>query len=107
MRKQSWRVGFTATFLLLVVLPLAGKTRLEKITIIGPTGAIPVELTDEEILRLSNPWYGKFIEWGAPPAEASPGAAVYEVALHARWSGPEVRPIYHLRMRHAKVVNAA
>jgi hypothetical protein len=97
MQKQSWRVGFAATFLLLAALPLAAKTRLEKITIVGPALAIPVELTDEETLRLSNPWYGKFIQWGAGTAEAPPAAPVYEVTLYARWRGSDVRPIYHFR----------
>jgi hypothetical protein len=96
MQWTSGRVAFAAA-LVLVPFPLAAKAPLEKVTVTGPPLATPFELTDQETLRLSNPWYGKFIEWSAPPVEGPQGGVVYDVALHARLRGSELRPIYRFR----------
>jgi hypothetical protein len=63
MRKDWWRGVLIVSLLLLSALPVAAKTRLEKITIAGPGLATPVEITDEQTLRLANPWFGTFVEW--------------------------------------------
>jgi hypothetical protein len=97
MRNQSWRGLLAASLLLLAALPVAAKTRLEKITISGPGLSAPIEITDEATLRVANPWFGTFIEWSVPVVEARPGAFIYEVTLHARLRSSELRPIYQFR----------
>jgi hypothetical protein len=66
MRNDWWRRVLVASLRLPAALPVAAKTGLEKITISGPGLGTPVEITDEQTLRLANPWFGKFIEWRAP-----------------------------------------
>jgi hypothetical protein len=97
MRNEWWRGVLAASLLFLAALPVAAKAPLEKITISGPGLRTPLEITDEQTLRLANPWFGKFIEWSAPAVEARPGTAVYEVTLHARLRSSELRPIYQFR----------
>jgi hypothetical protein len=97
MRTDWWRPVLAAGSLLLAAVPAAAKKPLEKITIAGPGLRAPVEITDEQTLRLANPWFGKFIEWNAPPVEARHTAAVYDVTLHARLQSSELRPIYQFR----------
>jgi len=60
MRNDWWRRVLVASLLLPAALPVAAKTRLEKITISGPGLDTPVEITDGQTLRLANPWFGKF-----------------------------------------------
>jgi hypothetical protein len=97
MRKDWWRGVLIASLLLLAALPVAAKTRLEKITIAGPGLATPVEITDEQTLRLANPWFGTFVEWSAPAVATRDGTAVYDVTLYARLRSSELRPIYQFR----------
>jgi hypothetical protein len=97
MRNEWWRGGLAASLLLVAALPVAAKTRLDKVTISGPGLNTPVDITDEEILRLANPWFGKFIEWSAPAVDPHSGVAVYDVTLYARLRASELRPIYQFR----------
>jgi hypothetical protein len=97
MPNNWWRAVLAARFLLLVGSPVAAKAPIEKITVSGPGLAVPVEITDEETMRLSNPWYGKFIEWSASVVEAPHGTTVYDVTLHARLRASELSPIYQFR----------
>ena len=97
MRNDWWRRVLVASLLLLAAIPVAAKTRLARITISGPGLATPVEITDEQTLRLANPWSGKFIEGRAPAAEARHRTAIYDVVLHARLRSSELRPIYQFR----------
>ena len=97
MRNDWWRRVLVASLLLPAALPVAAKTRLERITISGPGLGTPVEITDEQTLRLANPWFGRFIEWRAPAVEARHRTAIYDVVLHARLRSSELRPLYQFR----------
>lgn len=97
MRNEWWRAVLAVSLLLLAALPVAAKTRIQKITVSGPGLGTPAEIVDEQALRLSNPWYGGFIDWSAPAVEAPHGTVVYDVTLHARLRASELRPIYQFR----------
>jgi hypothetical protein len=97
MRSEWWRVALAASLVLLSALPAAAKKPIEKITISGAGLETPVEVTDEAALRLSNPWWGRFIDWNARPVDRPRETPVYDVTLHARLRSPELRPIYQFR----------
>jgi hypothetical protein len=85
-------------FTLAVATAAYAKAPLNHVTVSGGNITKPVTITDRDALRLSNPWHGNIADWkgahvGSPPTDRS----VYEITLHARMRGPEVRPIYQLR----------
>lgn len=97
MHAQSLRVSIVAAAALGLAVPIYAKAPLHRITISGGGLAEPVAVADHETLALSNPWHGRIANWSAdvtPPPDERP---VYEITLHARLRGSEVKPIYQLR----------
>jgi len=58
---------------------------------------MPLEVTDREVLTLSNPWFGKFADWSRSIDGRPQGAPVYDVTLYARLRAAELTPIYQCR----------
>lgn len=97
MQGQVLRASIGTIAALMLAVPIYAKAPLQRITISGGGLAEPITLTDPEALALSNPWHGAIAHWSAdltPPLEDRPA---YEITLHARLRGPEVKPTYHLR----------
>ena len=82
---------------LAVALPAYAKRPIERITIAGPGLAKPLEVTDRELLTLSNPWFGKFADWSRSIEGRPQATPVYEVTLYARLREAELTPIYQFR----------
>lgn len=97
MRKKERRMALATAILLVAGVPAAAKTRIEKVTVCGARLNRPIEITEDAVLQLSNPWYGKFIKWGAVTAAPPTGTPVYNVTLHAHLRSSELRPIYQFR----------
>ena len=96
MQAQVLRVAIAAA-VLAVAAPGYAKTPLERITISGGGLAEPITVADPAALSLSNPWHGRIANWSADGAPPPDGRPVYEITLHARLRGPEVKPIYQFR----------
>jgi len=94
---QVLRVSIAAAAALALAVPIDAKAPLERITISGGGLAEPITVADQEILGLSNPWHGRIANWSADVAPPPDDRPVYEIRLHARLRGPEVKPIYQLR----------
>lgn len=97
MRKSARRLVLAASVALIGTGLAYAKRPIEMITVAGPGLAAPVETTDVELLALSNPWVGKFANWGTSTQGGPQDAPVYDVTLHARLRGPESRGIYQFR----------
>ena len=95
MKRSSYRLLLLACLSLTVALPAYGKAPLEKIIISGSKLAHPVEVKDPELLKLSNPWFGKFADWSSPPQAAPSGPSVYNLTLYAHLD--ELKAIYQFR----------
>jgi hypothetical protein len=100
MQTQVLRVAIAAAALV-PAAPSYAKAPLERITISGNGLAEPITVTDQAALSLSNPWHGRIANWSADVAPPPKGRPVYEITLHARLRGPEVKPIYQLRYAKA------
>src|SRR5438093_1551321 len=102
MQAQVVRVLGGAATILALAVPGYAKAPLERVSISGGGLAEVITVADQETLHLSNPWYGKIADWRtdvAPPPDDRP---VYEITLHARIRGPEIKPIYQLRYVEGK-----
>jgi len=97
MHAQALRVSIVAAAALGLAVPLYAKAPLQRITISGGGLAEPVTVADQETLALSNPWHGRIANWSADVAPPPDDRPVYEITLHARLRGSEVKPIYQLR----------
>jgi hypothetical protein len=97
MQDQVLRVSIGAAAALALAVPIYAKAPLQRITISGGGLAEPIIVTDQEALALSNPWHGTIANWSADVAPPPDDRPAYEITLHARLRGPEVKPIYQLR----------
>jgi hypothetical protein len=90
------RVKLLLSMLLIfaVAVPAHAKRPLERITVSGPDLVKPIELTDSLLLRLSNPWFGNFLEPNTVQERPPERSRVYLLTLYARLRGTELRPIY-------------
>jgi hypothetical protein len=88
-------IGAAATFMLAV--PIYAKAPLDRVTISGGGLSEPITLVNQKVLALSNPWHGRIANWTTDVARPAGDGPVYEITLHARLRGAEVKPIYHLR----------
>jgi hypothetical protein len=97
MQAHILRVSIGTAAALTLAVPIHAKAPLERVTVSGGGLAEPITLVDQRILALSNPWHGRIANWTTDVARPPGNRPVYEIALHARLRGPEVKPIYLLR----------
>jgi hypothetical protein len=65
----------------------SAKVPTVKITVSGGKLASPIELTDRQLLGMSNVWSGEFLDTSRSPFnEAPPGLTFYELAFYTTFS---------------------
>jgi hypothetical protein len=89
-RYVPWLIGLA----LVLPPPSYAKAPLEKIVVSGPGLEKPQTVTDGELLKLANPWFGHFADWGKVLPAGSAGHQGYEVVLYARLDEDELKPVY-------------
>ena len=97
MQARVLRLSIAAAAAVAVAVPVDGKAPVERITISGGGLSERITVADKETLDLSNPWHGRIANWSADVSPPPVGRPVYDITLHARLRGPEIRGIYQLR----------
>ena len=98
-----------ASFALAVLLALASiaplahaKSATCKIVIEGGSLSQPLEITDPQILNLSNVWMGTFFDVSHDPVPEAPrGIGPYQISFYVKWGGEVQRKYvvyYHPRL---------
>lgn len=71
------------------------KAATVKLIISGPDLPAPLEVTDEQILNLSNVWVGQFLDGSRGSPEKSPeGLKPYELTFYVKLRDEDVRMMY-------------
>jgi len=94
--KRNASLPLAALFILTAIAPLAhAKAATCKIVIEGGSLQQPLEITDSQILDLSNVWMGKFIDSSRDPVPEPPrGIGPYQVSFYVRFGESDVRRKY-------------
>ena len=72
----------------------AGKAATIKMIISGPDLPTPLEITDEQILNLSNVWLGQFLDNSHGHTEKPPGRLPYELSFYVKLREDDLRLMY-------------
>jgi hypothetical protein len=74
--------------------PMPAKAATFKIIISGPDLPTPLEITDDQILKLSNVWSGQFLDNSHGHPEKQPERLPYEVSFYVKLNEDDLRLMY-------------